>query len=124
MSCLETSASRLLEISHRRSLEERERRVKGNMSVTCTWHLLMASLTLSTLISLKPLIFNRVRRVAEWTACSSSHPVNPHLGIMRATYSDRVIAIGLELPNVYSTDTVALNSIDIYNEAILCIISI
>lgn len=34
---------------------------------TLTWHLAMASLTLSTLISLKPLIFNRLRRVAEWT---------------------------------------------------------
>jgi hypothetical protein len=34
---------------------------------SCTWHLTIASLTLSTLISLKPLILSRLRRVAECT---------------------------------------------------------
>jgi hypothetical protein len=58
MCSLEAASGRL----HDRSVGSEDARRES-----CTWHLTIASLTLSTLISLKPLILSRLRRVAECT---------------------------------------------------------
>lgn len=78
-----------------------------------TRHFCIASLTFSTLTSLKPLIFSSVFRVAPWTDCHCQMDVIIQLF---DAYSHSVIAIGFELGDVGCTDAMGLDGIDVDNE--------